>query len=364
MDLKPFIVLGTRPEIIKLAPVVHECESRGIDTFLLHTGQHYTDTLSSSIFDDMDLRQPDKNLDIGSGTHSEQTAKAMVGIEKELLREKPDVVVVEGDTNAVLSAALAAAKLRIPIAHVEAGLRSYDTRMPEEHNRRLTDHVSDYLFAPTENSASILRNENVLGKVFVTGNTVIDALESRLPIAMKRPDLAASLGLKDFALLTLHRSENVDTKETLEGLVDGLNSLDRDILFPAHPRTIGRLQEFGFMKKIESGGRRIKMTDPVSYLDFLRLIQTCSFVLTDSGGIQEEVTAPSLNKKVFVLRTSTERPEAVESGHATVVGVNPREFPKAILDGIREGLDDERTCPYGDGTASKRIVDILVEQIR
>lgn len=357
-------MLGTRPEIIKLAPVVHECESRGIDTFLLHTGQHYSETMSSSIFDDMDLREPDKNLDIGSGTHSEQTAKAMVGIERELLHEKPDVVVVEGDTNAVLSAALAAAKLRIPIAHVEAGLRSYDTRMPEEHNRRLTDHVSDYLFAPTDNSARILRNENVFGKVFVTGNTVIDALESQLPIAKKKPNLAARLGLKDFALLTLHRAENVDTKETLEGIVDGLISLGRNILFSAHPRTVRRLQEFGLAKKIESSGNNIKMIDPVPYLDFLRLIQTCSFVLTDSGGIQEEVTAPSLNRKVFVLRTSTERPEAVESGHATVVGVDPRKFPQAILDEIDRGLDDERPCPYGDGTASKKIVDILAEEIR
>ena len=175
-QLKPFFVVGTRPEIVKMAPIVHECERRNIDLFLLHTGQHYSDTMSKLFFRDLDLRDPDKNLNIGSGTQAEQTAKALVGIEKELVKERPDVVLVQGDTNAVLSAALAAAKLQIPVGHVEAGLRSYDTRMPEEHNRRLTDHVSDFLFAPTKKSAEILEGEKVWGKIFITGNTVIDAL--------------------------------------------------------------------------------------------------------------------------------------------------------------------------------------------
>ncbi len=350
--------MGTRPEIVKMAPIIYECESRGIDYYFLHTGQHYSESMSGLFLDEMDLRTPDRNLDVGSGSQSEQTAQALVGIEKELLREKPDVVLVQGDTNTVLSATLAAAKLRIPVAHIEAGLRSYDTRMPEEHNRRLTDHASDYLFAPTENSAEILRKENVWGRIFVTGNTVIDALENRLPVALKRMNRALTKGLDSFALLTLHRAENVDDKNVLEGLIEGLISLEMSILFPAHPRSIKQLTKFGLMSRIKSGGL-IRIIEPVGYLDFLSLQKRCSFILTDSGGIQEEATAPSINKKVFVLRTSTERPEAVDSGHAVVVGVNPEKFPNMIRNGIKEGLDEERRCPYGEGDASKKIMNIL-----
>jgi UDP-N-acetylglucosamine 2-epimerase (non-hydrolysing) len=318
--------------------------------------------MSNLFFRDLDLKDPHKNLNIGSGSHSEQTAKALVGIEKELLVVSPDVVLVQGDTNAVLSASLAAVKLNIPVGHVEAGLRSYDIRMPEEHNRRLTDHISEYLFAPTKKSAEILKGENIWGKVFVTGNTVIDALEGLIPKTKGRPTAAGELGLTEFALLTMHRAENVDEKKTLGGLVEGLLSLDTDILFAAHPRTIARLKEFELMKLIKKS-KRIHLIEPPGYLDFLSLLESCSFVLTDSGGIQEEVTAPSINKKVFVLRTSTERPEAVESGHATVVGVDPETFPTAIRQGTADGFEKPRDCPYGDGHASKNIVDILMDHL-
>jgi len=360
--LKPFFVVGTRPEIVKMSPVIHECERRGIEYYLLHTGQHYTETLSESFFVDMGLREPDKNLNIGSGSQAEQTAKALIGIEKELLRETPSFVAVEGDTNAVMSGALAAVKLHIPLAHVEAGLRSYDKRMPEEYNRRLTDHASDYLFAPTERSADILRQEHVMGEIFVTGNTVIDALETILPRARKRKIPVAGLKAGSFALMTLHRAENVDDKATLEGLVDGLISLDTKIVFPAHPRTVARLNEFGLMSLLRSGGS-IEVIEPLGYLDFLRLMDMCSYVITDSGGIQEEVTAPSLNKRVFVLRVTTERPEAVESGHAVVVGVDPTRFPAMIRDGVDSGLHPSRPCPYGSGDAAKRIMDILIDRL-
>ncbi len=356
--LKLFFVLGTRPEIIKMAPVVHECEARGIEHFLLHTGQHHSEFMSDTIFEDMALRRPDKNLHVGSGTHAEQTAKALLGIERELLRERPDVILVEGDTNVVLSGAIAAVKLGVPVGHIEAGLRSYDLRMPEEHNRRLADHASKYLFAPTERAASTLHGENVWGQVYVTGNTVIDALEERIGAAMDRPDIAAQLGTEEYALLTMHRAENVDDRRILEGLVRGLLSLDVDIVFPAHPRTVNRLREFGLMDTVERY-ERVHVIEPVGYLDMLRLMKGCKFVLTDSGGIQEEVTAPSLNKRAFVLRTSTERPEAVESGHATVVGVDPTVFPDMIREAVDEGLDRPRPCPYGDGHAAKRIIDIL-----
>lgn len=356
--MKPFFVIGTRPEIIKMAPIIHECERRDIELFLLHTGQHYSKRLSSQFFDDMSLREPDMNLNIGSGTHSEQTAKALVGIEKALIKEKPDVVLVQGDTNAVLSAALAAAKLGIPVGHVEAGLRSYDIRMPEEHNRRLTDHVSNYLFAPTQKSADILKNEKVWGKIIITGNTVIDALESRLPLIQNRKTVADQIGLEKFILLTMHRAENVDDKKILAGLLSGIYSLEFDILFAAHPRTIARLNEFGLMSEIQENNR-IHIIEPPGYLDFIALMKECSFILSDSGGIQEEATAPSINKSVFVLRTYTERPEAIDSGHATVVGIDPASFPKMIMSAIEKGPEKDRKCPYGDGDASKKIIDAI-----
>jgi len=362
-QMKPFFVIGTRPEIIKTAPVIREFEDkRGIRCFLLHTGQHYSETMSNAFFEDMDLRAPDMNLNIGSGSHSEQTAKALIGIEKALLKEKPDIVIVQGDTNAVLSAAIAAVKLHIPVGHIEAGLRSYDQRMPEEHNRRLTDHASKFLFAPTERSAEILRGENVWGEIFVTGNTVIDALEMRLPAAMKAPLPPIAEKLGEFVLLTLHRAENVDDKATLQGLIRGLGEIGVDIVFPAHPRTVARLKRFGMTKMVEETGK-IHIIEPVGYLRFLRMMKECMFVLTDSGGIQEEVTSPSINKRVFVLRTSTERPEAVESGHAMVVGVDPTKFPTIIKREIERGLDADRPCPYGRGDASKRIADILTERL-
>ncbi|TFG30833.1 UDP-N-acetylglucosamine 2-epimerase (non-hydrolyzing) [Candidatus Thorarchaeota archaeon] len=361
--MKPFFVVGTRPEIIKMAPIIHEFEDRGINPYLLHTGQHYSNSLSSQFFKDMSLKSPNQNLNIGSGTHSEQTAKALIGIEKALIKEKPDVVLVQGDTNAVLSAALAAVKVGIPVGHVEAGLRSYDIRMPEEHNRRLTDHISSYLFAPTEKSAKILEGEKVWGKIFVTGNTVIDALEDRVALIQGRESIASDLGLEEFALLTMHRAENVDDAIILKGLVEGLLSLDNDIVFSAHPRTIVRLKEFNLLAKLEHD-RKIHIIEPPGYLEFLALMRDCKFILTDSGGIQEEATAPSINKRVFVLRTSTERPEAEESGHATLVGVDPNIFPMLISNAIQQDSDKIRKCPYGDGQASKRIVNILLKSAK
>ncbi|MGY5862738.1 MAG: UDP-N-acetylglucosamine 2-epimerase, partial [Candidatus Thorarchaeota archaeon] len=230
------------------------------------------------------------------------------------------------------------------------------------HNRRLTDHVSSYLFAPTQKSAENLRKEDVWGKIFVTGNTVIDTLEERLPAARKKGLAIEDVEPNAFILLTLHRAENVDNQKTLSGLVNGLLQLETDIIFPAHPRAVTKLEKFGLLEKLQSRGT-VHIIEPTGYLDFLALLDSCSYVITDSGGIQEEATAPSINKRVFVLRTSTERPEAVESGHASVVGVNPNEFPKAIQIAVKAGLNGKRSCPYGDGTASQKIVNILLDQL-
>jgi len=362
IGMRVFFVLGTRPEIIKIAPVIHECENRNIEHFVLHTGQHYSDNMSKSFLDDLSLKAPNKNLNIGSGTHSEQTAKALLGIEKELLSYRPDVVLVQGDTNAVLSAAIAAVKINIPVGHIEAGLRSYDVRMPEEHNRRLTDHASAFLFAPTEEAADTLRNEKVWGKVFVTGNTVIDTLEKLVPKAEGSLTDGPFMNRRDFVLLTMHRAENVDDKKTLTGLIEGLISLDEEILFLAHPRTLSRLEEFNLIEKIQKN-TKIEIIEPVSYLVFLGLMKRSKYILTDSGGIQEEVTAPSINRRAFVLRTSTERPEAIKSGHVSVVGVSPKEFPLRIQEFVDKGLEIHMPGPYGDGLASERILDILVDHV-
>jgi UDP-N-acetylglucosamine 2-epimerase (non-hydrolysing) len=319
--------------------------------------------MSDAFFDELGLRKPDENLQIGSGTQAEQTAKALIGIERALSESKPDVSLVQGDTNAVLSAALASVKLQIPVGHVEAGLRSYDVRMPEEHNRRLTDHASKYLFAPTEQSAEILRKESVWGKIFVTGNTVIDMLQKIIPKAREQPDPIEKLGLDEFVLLTLHRAENVDNRDTLKGIIEGIFALQKDIVFAAHPRTVTRLNEFDLMKTVQSN-EKVHIIRPPAYLDFLNLVERCSFVMTDSGGIQEEVTAPSINKRVFVLRTSTERPEAVDSGHAMVVGVSPSDFPKMILDACEKKWTPKKNSPYGSGDAAKKIVKILEKEFR
>ena len=362
MSLNLFFVIGTRPEIIKMAPILHECDRRKIDYFLLHTGQHYSTTMSQFFFKEMDLRAPDANLNIGSGSHAEQTAKALVGIEKNLLREKPDVVLVQGDTNAVLSATLASVKMNIPVGHIEAGLRSYNMQMPEEHNRRLTDHASSFLFAPTETSARILRNEMVWGKIFVTGNTVIDSIERSAKKGRKVETAAERLKLDRYVLLTLHRPENVDDKTTLTGLLKGLLALDLDIIFPAHPRTQSKLDEFGLLPIIEANAK-FHMMDPVGYLEFIALLRGCDFVLTDSGGIQEEITAPSIQKRAFVLRTSTERPESVEAGYVKVVGINQGEFPEIIRNNLATVPPSLGSYPYGRGNAAQKIVDIISNNI-
>ncbi len=358
--MKAAIIVGTRPEIVKMASIVNECERRGIDHFLLHTGQHFSSNMSKQFFADLDVRLPDKNLNIGSGSHSEQTAKALVGIEKELIEYDPDIVLVQGDTNAVLSAALVSVKLQIPVGHVEAGLRSYDYRMPEEHNRRLTDHASSYLFAPTEVSADILREEHVWGEIHVTGNTVIDILESIVPKAIRSSE--GHMPEEEFVLLTLHRAENVDDRKTLSGLIQGISSLQEKVVFPAHPRTVSRLKQFGMWDDVQQRAD-IEIIEPVGYLQFIGLMLNSKYILTDSGGIQEEVTAPSINKRAFVLRTTTERPEAVHSGHVTVVGVDPKEFPKTIKRVLQSGEIPKSECPYGRGDAASKIVDILEQAL-
>ncbi|MDD4752960.1 MAG: UDP-N-acetylglucosamine 2-epimerase (non-hydrolyzing) [Desulfitobacteriaceae bacterium] len=347
------IILGTRPEIIKMSPIIRACEALGEDYFTLHTGQHYSYEMDRTFFEDLELPQPEYNLDVGSGTHAEQTGKIMTGIEKVLLEKKPGVVLVQGDTNTVLAGALAASKLHIKVGHVEAGLRSFDRRMPEEINRIVADHISDMLFPPTETAKKNLIGEGILEeKIFVTGNTVVDAVEQNLAIAQRKGDLLQQLGLtaKGFFLVTAHRAENVDNKQRLEGILQGLEAIRNEfslpIVFPMHPRTAKMVQAFG----LSLDG--ICITKPLGYLDFLQLEANARLVLTDSGGLQEESCI--LGVPCVTLRDNTERPETVEVGANVLAGATS----DVILNCVREKLEQHRvwTNPFGDGRAGKRII--------
>jgi UDP-N-acetylglucosamine 2-epimerase (non-hydrolysing) len=281
---------------------------------------------------------------------------AVVG--KVVSKVKPRLVLVEGDTNGVLASALAALKLNVPVGHVEAGLRSFDLRMPEEHNRRLVDHISSYLFAPTENARKNLEKENVWGKTFVTGNTVIDAVMQHLPLAEKKSKILEKVRFDEFALATAHRSENVDDPIVLQNFVEAFIEAPIPVVYPIHPRTQKRLKQHGMWKKLVSS-KNVQTLPPQGYFDFLLLMKECKLIITDSGGIQEEATAPSLRKPVLVTRLSTERPEAVEAGFAKVVGLDK----KMILASINETLEKEvslpKVSPFGGGCAGKCIVDII-----
>lgn len=357
------VVLGTRPEIIKMAPVVFELRKRSIPFEIIHTGQHYDRLLSEVFFDELELPRPDCFLAIGSGSPAEQTGRALMAIEKELMSRDPDVVLVQGDTNTVLAGALAATKSGHPVGHVEAGLRSYDFRMPEEYNRRLADHVSTYLFAPTEDSAQNLRKEDAPGKIFVTGNTVIDACNRYVPVAGERSTILAKIDFKRFCLATAHRAENVDDPAVLRSFTEIFERSPIPVVFPVHPRTRKLLASTGIGARLEKS-TNVQIIDPLGYFDFLTLEKNCQFIMTDSGGIQEEATAPSINKRVFVLRLSTERPEAVRSGHAVVVGTDPdkvlREIDSYVVGGC---TPPPMSSPYGKGDAAQKTVRALAAEV-
>ena len=349
------VVLGTRPEIIKLAPVVKELERRSIDFFILHTGQHYSYNMDRIFFEQLELPNPKYNLEVGSGTHAEQTAKMLVGIEQVLLKEKPDAVVVQGDTNTTLAGALAAAKLQLPVAHVEAGLRSFDPSMPEEINRVLADHVSTFLFAPTEISRRNLEREGITEGVYVTGNTIVDAVQRYAPLVDK-----AELPVdppSEYALLTLHRQENVDNPQRLANALEGVGlvaeRLGLPVIFPAHPRTRNRMNQYGI--KTPEG---VKVVEPLGYFQFLKLLKSSRIVLTDSGGVQEE--ACILRVPCVTLRYNTERPETVYVGANVVVGFSPQR----ILEETLKMLEKPRNWPnpLGDGRAAEKIINILLAE--
>jgi UDP-N-acetylglucosamine 2-epimerase (non-hydrolysing) len=354
--LKLAIVLGTRPEIIKLSPIIKRVLLLGLDYFVIHTGQHYSYNMDKIFFDNLELPYPKYNLNVGSGSHGEQTGKMLMKIEEVLTKEKPDIVLVQGDTNSTLAGALAATKLGIKVGHVEAGLRSFDKRMPEEVNRVLTDHCSDYLFAPTLRSKENLLREGINSdKIFVTGNTIVDAIYQNLKIAKQKQNVLSNLNLepKKYFLVTIHRQENVDDKFRFSNILKGLEKVSKEfnipIVYPIHPRSRKRMVEFGLNPK------GVRLIEPVDFLTFLQLESNAKLVLTDSGGIQEETCI--LKVPCVTLRDNTERPETIEVGSNILAGTNP----KRILKCVKKMLTKETNWknPFGNGVASERIISIL-----
>ncbi len=323
--MKVFSIVGARPQFIKLAPL-----STGLapfhEEYIVHTGQHYDYAMSEKIFRDLGIRKPDIHLEIGSGSQASQTGKMMIALEEAMLTQKPNMVIVFGDTNSTLAGAIAAAKLNIPIIHIEAGLRSYNKSMPEEINRIATDHVSKYLFAPTPTAMKILKSEGLEKNSYLTGDIMVDTIKNNLAIALKKSTIIYDLKLEDkrYNLLTLHRNYNVDNTDVLEHLLDQLGQLEEKVVFPVHPRTKKMLPATYCVP------RNIEMIEPQGYLDFIVLEYYSKRIITDSGGIQKEAYIQC--KPCITLRTETEWVETVEEGWNLLINPGNKDIALQIVD--------------------------------
>ena len=357
--MKIIHVVGARPNFMKVAPVMGALAECGdVSQVLVHTGQHYDANMSRVFFDELGLPTPDVNLEVGSGSHAVQTAQIMMRFEEVVLARNPDLVLVYGDVNSTVAAAVVCAKLRVPIGHVEAGLRSFDRSMPEEINRLLTDQVADLLFTPSADGDQNLLREGVAGeKIHLVGNVMIDTLVRLLPVAASRPvGNGLNADCKDYGLITLHRPSNVDNPTVLKAVMEVLVDVGADLplLFPVHPRTKARISEFD-MHALNNG--RIRLLEPLGYLDFLKLQTGARVVVTDSGGIQEETTY--LGVPCITVRENTERPVTVEIGTNVLVGQDMRRLREElgrVLNG--EGKRGE-IPPLWDGKASERIAQVI-----
>jgi UDP-N-acetylglucosamine 2-epimerase (non-hydrolysing) len=384
-------VVGARPNFMKIAPIIEAIRAHNektqnpmesIHQLLVHTGQHYDAQMSKLFFDELMIPKPDVNLEVKSSSHARQAAEIMIRFEEVCLKEKPTHVLVVGDVNSTIACALVASKLGIKVIHVEAGLRSFDRSMPEEINRILTDSISDYLFITEASAEQNLVHEGVArDKIFFVGNVMIDSLlkhrdKAEKSTILQRFGLTVPNGsddkIADYCLVTLHRPSNVDDPKTFQGILAALSEIARDmpIIFPAHPRTIKQIRNFGFegyfnwemfddLRPEYKPGKAINIHPPLGYLDFLRLMDKAGLVMTDSGGIQEETTI--LGTKCVTLRENTERPITLEQGTNVLAGTDKGKILDAARSQLRENLE-YATPPLWDGRAAERIVAILAEE--
>ncbi len=366
LQSKLCMVIGTRPGIIMFSPLIRECEKRKIEYFVIHTGQHYSYNMDKVIFDTLELPTPQYRIEgvASKKYHGAQTAAMLEEIEKVLLNEKPSVVLVGGDANTNLAGALAARKLGMNLGHVEAGERSYDWRMPEEHNRRMIDHISNMLFATNDKAAEILSSEKVMGITHITGNTIVDASYQNAKIAKEKSTILDDNDLKpgEYCVLTTHREENVDFVENLKGIFDGVAGFIKKtgirIFFAAHPRTLKRIEQFDLVADMEIQDKIIFSKGP-AYLDFQKLLANAKLTFTDSGGVQQE----SCIHKVpcVTLRENTEWTETLDIGANMLAGTNPERIVAVAL----KMLTAERdwVVPFGNGDAAEKIMNVVEDQI-
>ncbi|OHD69364.1 MAG: UDP-N-acetylglucosamine 2-epimerase [Spirochaetes bacterium RBG_16_49_21] len=351
------IILGTRPEIIKLYSLIKTFQNNREDFIIIHTNQHYSEDMDRIFFNELDIPSPAYNLHVGSGTHGRQTGLMLERIEKVLHKERPYCVFVQGDTNTVLAGSLVASKMQIKVAHVEAGLRSYDRQMPEEINRIMADHVSDFLFPPTVKQKKILLSENISKeKIHVVGNTIVDAVYLIKEIAQKKSTILNKLGLtrSNYILVTAHRQENVDYEDKLENIIKGLElvckKFNMKVIYPIHPRAMKMLKSF----KIRVN-ESIILIDPIGYLDMLNMLQNCRLLLTDSGGLQEESCI--LNIPCITLRENTERPETLSVKSNMLAGTDPKRILECAI-----AMDNNKKKwenPFGNGKTAEKIHSII-----
>lgn len=361
--MKIAIVLGTRPEIIKMSPIIRACEDRKTDYFILHTGQHYDSNMDAIFFEEMELPKPKYNLNIGSRAYRNQVGSMISGLKKVFLKEEPDVVMVQGDTLTVLTAALAAKTLDIPVAHHEAGLRSNDLSMPEETNRIITDHISEYLFFPTDDALRNIKEESLNAKYYYrSGNTIVDAVHQNIKIAENKSKILRRLRLasKKYALLTVHRAENTNSRERLEGIIKGIRLFierypDIKVVFPMHPRTKKILGQYNLALP-----EKIVLTKPLGFLDFLLLEKNACLALTDSGGVQEECSI--LEVPCVTIRENTERPETIAAGMNILAGTDAQKIVSCAEEMLARKISWKSI--FGKGNSGEMILDELISQIK
>lgn len=351
--MKIVTIIGARPQFIKAAPVSRALRKDNTE-ILVHTGQHYDHNMSEIFFDELNIPKPDYNLEVGSGNHGKQTGEMLAKIEEVLLKEKPDWVLIYGDTNSTVAGSLAAAKLHIPVAHVEAGLRSFNRKMPEEINRVVADHLSTLLFPPTETAVNHLRNEGITKNVYNVGDVMLDATLYNLKIAEEKSTILDTLNLKpdDFFLATVHRAENTDIKENLENIFTAFSKTKKKVILPLHPRTTNKLKSYGLTSLLTH--KNIQVVEPIGYLDMIMLEKHATKILTDSGGVQKE--AYFMKTPCITLRTETEWVETVESGWNVIVNTD---VDKILEYATKDTIPNSHPDFYGDGMASEKIAERL-----